>query len=179
MTTSSKALKKFAAAMQGKDYTAIILASNTMPEEIAAIRTGYESIYSEISAMATKQLAYSTNESLSNAYSRTKGISNTLTHTHTEGVSEAHTEGKSHTEGTTKTHTETKGESKENFWAKAGKLAGPLLEAGAFLGGAALTATGVGAPIGLSLMAGGAAVAGGAAGIGSFFWCKNQEQEHE
>lgn len=169
-------IEKFAAAMQGKDYTAIILASNTMPEEIAAIRTGYESIYSEISAMATKQLAYSTNESLSNAYSRTKGISNTLTHTHTEGVSEAHTEGKSHTEGTTKTHTETKGESKENFWAKAGKLAGPLLEAGAFLGGAALTATGVGAPIGLSLMAGGAAVAGGAAGIGSFFGAKTKNK---
>ena len=58
-------IEKFAAAMQGKDYTAIILASNTMPEEITAIRAGYESIYSEISAMATKQLAYSTNESLS------------------------------------------------------------------------------------------------------------------
>lgn len=148
-------IEKFATAMQGKDYTAIILASNTMPEEIAAIRAGYESIYSEISAMATKQLAYSTNESLSNAYSRTKGISNTLTYTHTEGVSDAHTEGKSHTTGTTKTHTETKGESKENFWGKAGKLAQPLMIAGFVLGG----------PVGIGMMAaGGAAAIGGAVG---------------
>lgn len=148
-------IEKFAAAMQGKDYTAIILASNTMPEEITAIRAGYESIYSEISAMATKQLAYSTNESLSNAYSRTKGFSNTLTYTHTEGVSDAHTEGTSHTEGTTKTHTETKGESKENFWGKAGKLAEPLMIAGAVLGG----------PVGIGMMAAsGVAAIGGVVG---------------
>lgn len=148
-------IEKFAAAMQGKDYTAIILASNTMPEEIAAIRTGYESIYSEISAMATKQLAYSTNESLSNAYSRTKGLSNTLTCTHTEGVNDAHTKGTSHTSGVTNTHTEQKGESKENFWGKAGKLAEPLMIAGAVLGG----------PIGIGMMAAsGVAALGGVVG---------------
>lgn len=148
-------IEKFAAAMQGKDYTAIILASNTMPEEIAAIRTGYESIYSEISAMATKQLAYSTNESLSNAYSRTKGLSNTLTRTHTEGVNYAHTKGTSHTSGVIKTHTEQKGESKENFWGKAGKLAEPLMIAGAVLGG----------PIGIGMMAAsGVAALGGVVG---------------
>ena len=148
-------IEKFAAAMQGKDYTAIILASNTMPEEIAAIRTGYESIYSEMSAMATKQLAYSTNESLSNAYSRTKGLSNSLTYTHTEGVSDAHTEGTSHTTGITETHTETKGESKENFWAKVGKLAEPLLIAGAVMSGpAGWVALGAGAAAGIGGFAG-------------------------
>lgn len=150
-------IEKFAAAMQGKEYTAIILANNTMPEEIVAIRTGYESIYSEMSAMAVKQLAYSTNESLSNAYSRTKGISNSLTHTHTEGVSDAHTEGQSHTSGTTETHTETKGESKDNFWGKAGKLAEPLMVAGAVLGG----------PFGIGMM-----VAGGVAAIGGVVGAK-------
>ena len=40
----------------------------------------------------------------------------------------------------------TEGESKENFWGKASKLAGPLLTAGAILSG----------PIGIGLMAGGA-----------------------
>lgn len=65
-------IEKYASAMQGKEYTAVILASNISRSEIRNIRNGYENIYTELSAMATRQLAYSTNESLANALSRTK-----------------------------------------------------------------------------------------------------------
>ena len=56
-------IEKFATAMQGHRYTAIILATNTSAQEIVSIRQGYENIYTELSAMETQQLAYSTKES--------------------------------------------------------------------------------------------------------------------
>ena len=42
-------IEKFALAMQGKKYTAIILANNTDHNEIVSIRNGYENIYTELS----------------------------------------------------------------------------------------------------------------------------------
>lgn len=146
-------IEKLALAMRGREYTAIILAQNSTPEEIQNIRFGYENLYTQLSTQATQQLAYSANESLANALSRTKGYSDSETHgtSHTKSQSDSHSEGKTHSKGTSK------GTSKNNFWGKAGKAATPLLEAGAIL-----TATGVGAPAGAIMM-----VAGGIAGIGS------------
>mgnify|MGYP002623318674 CR=1 FL=1 len=151
-------VEKFATAMKGKVYTAIILASNVQPQELSVIRNSYEGIYTELSTMATQQLAYSTNESLANAVSRTKGYSEGKSVTDTIGESESSTEGKTLTEGESHTKTSTKGESSDNFWGKASKLAEPLIEAGAIL-----TATGVAAPLGAILM--GAGAIGGIGGV--------------
>lgn len=159
-------IEKFASAMQGKVYTAIILASNVPQSDIVNIRNGYENVYTELSAMATRQLAYSTNESLANAISRTKGYSDTVSQSETLGTSKSEGTTTTHTKSTTTTTTKNKGYSKENRWAKAGKLADPLMEAGAIL-----TATGVGAPLGAAMMAGGAV-----AGIGSFFGGKQIQE---
>ena len=137
-------IEKFATAMQGHRYTAIILATNTSAQEIVSIRQGYENIYTELSAMATQQLAYSTNESLANAISRTKGSSDSFGSTLTKGTSDSHSENESDTEGTNWS----KGESHENKWAKVSKV---LASVGTALGVAA-TATGVGAPVGLALL---------------------------
>ena len=147
-------IEKFALAMQGKKYTAIILATNTGHNEIVSLRNGYENVYTELSAIATRQLAYSTNESLANAISRTKGHSDTegQTQTFSVGISEGET--RSHTDGTSSSETKTKGTTKDNFWGTAGKLAEPLMTAGAIL-----TASGVGAPIG-AIMTGVGVVAG-------------------
>lgn len=154
-------IEKFANAMRGKTYTAVILAKNVPQSEINNIRAGYENVYTEISAMSTQQMAYSTNESFANALSRTKGYSDSTSSSDTKGSSVSNTTGTSHTDGKSSSHTHstsvsnTEGESKENFWGKASKLAGPLLTAGAILGG----------PIGIGLMAGGAvAGVGGIAG---------------
>lgn len=161
-------IEKFAMAMQGKKYTAIILATNTGNNEIVSIRNGYENIYTELSAMATRQLAYSTNESLANAISRTKGYSDTHTTSVSKGISDGISENKSKATSDSVANNHTEGESKDNL---AGKLSKTGMGVGGGLAtvGMALTATGVGAAIGLPLMAiGGAVTALGAfAGLGA------------
>lgn len=138
-------IEKLALAMREKEYTAIILAQNSSIEETQKIRIGFENLYSQLSTQATQQLAYSANESLANAFSRTKGVSDSETH----GTSTTHTEGETHTEGTSTTKGQSKGTSENNFWGKAGKAAAPLMEAGAFL-------TAFCPPAGLAMMGTGA-----------------------
>ena len=150
-------IEKFATAMQGHRYTAIILATNTSAQEIVNIRQGYENIYTELSAMATQQLAYSTNESMANAISRTKGISDTHTETLSTGDSDATMKSVAIGEQKSNGKQHTKGESKQNFWGKVGRLSGPLMTTGAILAG-----TGVGAPLGVAVM--GVATIGSVAG---------------
>jgi hypothetical protein len=79
--------------------------------------------------MVTQQLAYSTNESIANALSRTKGNSYTYTQGETIGSSTSKTTSttSTHTEG--KSHSSTKGESKDNA---AGKLAKAIPLVGRF-----------------------------------------------
>ena len=165
-------IEKFAYAMQGENYTAIILASNMPKQELDMMRNGYEAIYTELSAMANQQIAYSTNESLANAISRTKGYSDTDSTAHTEGVSQAHTTNVSdtHTYGISESVTD--GYSKDNAWGKIGRglaVVGGVLTTVAVVaatGGAALpavVATGVAAAGGASAVA----AAGGAMGLAS------------
>jgi len=151
-------VEKFATAMKGKVYTAIILATNVPSQELSVIRSSYEGIFTELASMATQQLAYSTNESLANAVSRTKGYSDGTSITDTTGESSSTTEGETLTEGESHSTTKTTGETSDNFWGKASKLADPLIEAGAIL-----TATGVGAPLGAIML--GAGVVGSIGGI--------------
>lgn len=153
-------IEKFALAMQGKEYTAVILASNIPNAEIANIRQGYEQVYTELSAMATQQLAYSTNESLANAMSRTKGYSDTVNQSYTYGTSDAEGTSSTHTEGTSSTTTHTKGTSEGDIKSK---LSTALLT----VGGALLMASGVGAPAGAALLTGAAASTAGAVGAGA------------
>ena len=145
--------EKLALAMQGKRYTAIILASNLTTDVVTEIRNGYETIYSQLSPMSTQQLAYSTNESLANAINRSKGV--------TQGKTKTHTIGESHTNGTSNSHSKSDSETKKSKIAVGSSVLGGVLAAV----GTGLTITGAGAAIGLPLMAaGGAMSAVGAAG---------------
>ena len=145
--------EKLAQAMQGKRYTAIILASNLTTDVVTEIRNGYETIYSQLSPMSTQQLAYSTNESLVNAINRSKGV--------TQGKTKTHTIGESHTNGTSSSHSKSDSETKKSKTAVCCSVLGGVLAAV----GTGLTITGAGAAIGLPLMAaGGAMSAVGAAG---------------
>ena len=145
--------EKLAQAMQGKRYTAIILASNLTTDVVTEIRNGYETIYSQLSPMATRQLAYSTNESLANAINRSKGV--------TQGKTKTQTIGESHTNGTSNSHSKSDSETKKSKIAVGSSVLGGVLAAV----GTGLTITGAGAAIGLPLMAaGGAMSAVGAAG---------------
>jgi len=150
-------VEKFATAMQGKNYTAIILASNMPSNEINQVRSSYEQIFTELSGTATQQLTYSTNESLANAISRTKGYNDTETSTITDTLSTSHTH--THQES----HTKNESTSRDNAWGKIGKTLGAV--AGVAAGAAITIATGgIAAPAGV---AAGLAIAGGVAGLGS------------
>lgn len=133
--------EKLAQAMQGKRYTAIILASNLTTDVVTEIRNGYETIYSQLSPMSTQQLAYSTNESLANAINRSKGV--------TQGKTKTHTIGESHTNGTSNSHSKSDSETKKSKIAVGSSVLGGVLAAV----GTGLTITGAGAAIGLPLMA--------------------------
>lgn len=154
-------IEKFASAMHGKEYTAIILASNVPQNEISAIRRNYENIFTELSAVATKQLAYSTNESLANAISRTKGTTDTHTVSVAKSVGDAttHNESTANTDSTALGHTES--ESKENLIGKIGK--GLAVVGGAVASVAVVAATG-GAAL-PAVAAAGIAAAGGAGAV--------------
>ena len=154
-------IEKFASAMHGKEYTAIILASNVPQNEISAIRRNYENIFTELSAVATKQLAYSTNESLANAISRTKGTTDTHTISVAKSVGDAtsHNESTANTDSTAIGHTES--ESKENLLGKIGK--GLAVVGGAIASVAVVAATG-GAAL-PAVAAAGIAAAGGAGAV--------------
>lgn len=145
--------EKLAQAMQGKRYIAIILASNLTTDVVTEIRNGYETIYSQLSPMATQQLAYSTNESLANAINRSKGV--------TQGKTKTHTIGESHTNGTSSSHSKSDSETKKSKTAVCCSVLGGVLSAVGF----GLMSTDAGAAIGMPLMAaGGAMSAVGAAG---------------
>lgn len=152
--TFVQGIEKFAAAMAGSRYTAIILSTNVSDNGIAMLRKGYENVFTQLSAAATHQLAYSTNESLANAISRSKGVSDSTSVTDSTGRTLTRSESTTHTVQQSQTHTE--GESKDNFWGKASKFADPLMDAGALL-----TATGALAPLGAVLMGAGAVAAVG------------------
>ncbi len=159
-------IEKFSEAMQGKRYTAIILAQNKMPNSINNMRSAYESLYSQLSCMATQQLAYSTNESLSHALTRSQGTSNSVSHSVSDGTSYNKSTNESISKGKSKNRSwnEGAGESEPNFWAKAAPLAGPIMEAGAIL-----SMTGLGASVGVPIMA-----VGGALGLGGMFKSKTK-----
>lgn len=145
--------EKLAQAMQGKRYTAIILASNLTTDVVTEIRSGYETIYSQLSPMSTQQLAYSTNESLANAINRSKGV--------TQGKTKTQTIGESHTNGTSNSHSKSDSETKKSKTAVGCSVLGGVLSVVGF----GLSATGAGAAIGIPLIAaGGAMSAVGATG---------------
>ena len=135
--------EKLAQAMQGKRYTAIILASNLTTDVVTEIRNGYETIYSQLSPMSTQQLAYSTNESLANAINRSKGV--------TQGKTKTQTIGESHTNGTSNSHSKSDSETKKSKTAVGCSVLGGVLSVVGF----GLSATGAGAAIGIPLMAAG------------------------
>ena len=144
-------IEKFATAMYGKRYTAIVIARNQMPSTTAQMRNAYENIYSQLSCMAQQQLAYSTNESIAHALTRSQGKTETTSHSVSDGTSENKSTNQSHSESKSKGENWSEGESKPNLWSKGSQLAGPLMEAGAIL-----SMTGVGAPVGGAVMGVGA-----------------------
>lgn len=68
-------LEKLAFAMQGRQYTAIIMAKSSSPEQLDEIRSAYENIYTQISPFANMQVSYGKNTALSVSEALSKGLS--------------------------------------------------------------------------------------------------------
>lgn len=148
-------IEKLALAMQGRRYTAVILASNLTPNAINEVRNGYENLYTQLSAASTQQLAYSTNESLANAISRSKGYSDGTSQTITDGTSKTHTVGKTSSDTHGTSHTDNKSKTKKGWGAIATSVLGGALS----VAGGILTATGAGAAVGVPMMLAGTSFA--------------------
>lgn len=126
-------IEKFSDAMKGKRYTAIIIARNQLPSSIDAMRRAYENLYSQLSCMASQQIAYSTNESLANAITRSRGTIDTISKSVSDGTSTTNTTSDSYSKSKTKGTSKSTGENEQNAWGKVGMLASPLIQAGAVL----------------------------------------------
>ncbi|WP_297295596.1 ATP-binding protein [uncultured Brachyspira sp.] len=74
----TQGIEKLIDAMRGEKYSIVIISDPIMQNEISAIKSGYESIYSQLSPFRTTQLSYSTNESESVTKTITEGISHSI-----------------------------------------------------------------------------------------------------
>lgn len=96
-------LEKLALAMQGHKYTMLILARSTSNEQLATTRKTYETIYADLSPLATLQLTYGTNEALSLSSAFSRGTNTSVT----EGWSTSRQHGTSSSTGVSVSHSET------------------------------------------------------------------------
>ena len=94
-------LDQFLDAMQGKSFHAVLLAEPIDPVELYQIRSGYETLATQVAPLAKSQVSYGLQDSQSVQESVSRGL--------TEGITEsiALSEGKTHSETHSTTHTKT------------------------------------------------------------------------
>ncbi len=143
--TFIQGLEKMAIAMQGQEYTAIVLAKSMPIEQLEATRQAYETIYTQLSPFVNMQMSYGTNTALS--------VSDAFSHGRTIGSSHA-------TNTSTQTGRSYSNSTSENYATTKTDTLGGLAKS---LGTAALgVASLVTAPLtgGASIAAAGAIMAG-------------------
>lgn len=143
-------LEKLVLSMQGEKYTGIIIANGTTQAQLRALRKGYETVYTQLSAFATTQVNYTSNNSFNYSVAETEG--NSQSRTHTDNYSETHSESK--TQGSSKSHS-------NSTESVAGKTIKGVASAASLLGAALAPVTG-----GASLAVGGV-VSGGIGMLGA------------
>lgn len=104
-------LEKLVLSMQGQKYTGIIIANSTTQSQLRELRKGYETVYTQLSAFASTQVNYTSNNSFNYSVVETKGSSQAKTHTDnwsenqgqskSEGYSDSHSESKESVSGRT------------------------------------------------------------------------------
>lgn len=109
--------------MQGEKYTAVILANSCSSEQIIKIRNDYETIYSNLSMFASKQISNAVNSSIS----LSEALSQSETHGTTTTTGSSITTGRS----TSKTEGINEGSSEKSPLGKALMIGGAALGAAA------------------------------------------------
>lgn len=99
--TFVQGLEKLIDVMRGKTYTAVFIADPVTPQQQSDIRSGYESLYSTLSAFRKSQWSYQENESTAVMESLSSGISQSVTSgtSHTQSHTVAQMTGTSDTVG--------------------------------------------------------------------------------
>lgn len=105
--TFIQGLEKFVVAMQGQNYTAIVLAKSTSVNQLEEIRQSYEMIYTKLSPFTNMQLSYGTNMALSVSEAFSHGT--TIGTSHSTNMSTQ--KGSSYTKGTSENYSTTKTDS--------------------------------------------------------------------
>lgn len=140
-------LEKLVLSMQGEKYTGIIIANGTSQAQLRELRKGYESVYTQLTAFASTQVNYTSNNSFNSSVAETKGNSRAKTHTD----SRSENRGESRTRESSKSHSESRD-------SAAVKTINGVAAASSLLGAALIPVTG-----GTSLIVGG--VVSGALGM--------------
>lgn len=139
-------LEKLALAMQGKRYTAVIIANSASQDQLNSVRQGYENIYTQLSPYAKATVNYGANSST------------TTTDTETDGTNQSESDTRTQTETQTDTKTENTGEvvstSQKTLGSRIGSTIGASLSAAGSVIGSVIPGVGTAA----------GAVVGGAVG---------------
>lgn len=143
-------LEKLVMTMQGEKYTGIIIANGTNQTQLRELRKGYETVYTQLSAFATTQVNYTSNNSFNYALAETKGNSTAKSRNTSWSESKNHSEQRS--------FSSQQGTSRESV---AGKTVKGVASAASLLGAALAPVTG-----GVSLAVGGV-LSGGLGMLGS------------
>lgn len=106
-------LEKFADAMQGQKYTAVVMSRSVSQAELDLIRREYESVYTGLSLFSTMQVSYGRNEALS--------ISEAISDGKTVGTSYTKTTGQARSTTTSEAKTDTFSVSTPNLVGIVGK----------------------------------------------------------
>ena len=102
-------IERFMDAMEGETYTALFLAEPVSNETQAAIRSGYENLYSSLSPFRKSTWSYTENESTSVMESLCAGTSHTISNTISTTTTDGTNQSSSVSDGTQKTRSITGG----------------------------------------------------------------------
>lgn len=102
--TFIQGLEKMALAMQGQEYTAIVLAKSVSMDQLEETRQYYEMIYTKLSPFTNMQVSYGTNTALSVSDAFSRGTTMGSSHSVNTSVQT----GKSYSKGTSENNSTTK-----------------------------------------------------------------------
>lgn len=152
-------LERFIDAAEAHSYSAIILAEPVTPTQLSHIRSGYESVATQLSPLLKQQMSYGENDSeaisLSISHGLSQSLSNSLSQTETSGVTEG--------TNTSSSYGTSDSLSKQTNASKAASFGGTAITLGATFVGGVLGAP-LGGPVGISIGAGIGASVGASVG---------------
>lgn len=106
-------LEKLVLSMNGQKYTGVILAGSATAEQVRAVRSEYENIYSQLSPMASMQINYS--------QSMTSGVMESASHSKSKSQTDSESITRTNSQSTSNSTSESFGETKDSTATKVAK----------------------------------------------------------